>query len=346
MARAGIFGRRLGPPAPVSPSREALARLVDAALAAQGAEPAAFRPRDSRGLPGGLLLLPPLPTVLVPDLHARAPFLEAVLGWKPPGSRGALRELLASGEAQLVCLGDLFHSEAGGARRRWAEALREYLALWSSSRAMDEEMGLSLAVASLVLEAKAAYPKGFHCLKGNHDNLADEEGRGDHSFYKFAAEGEMVASWFAARYGRELLEAYRRFELGLPLLALGDRFAASHAEPAFAVGREELVEYRLRPEIAEALTWTANGAAEPGSVELSLARLFAGNGAGEGGPGGGGEAAAGARWFGGHRPVEGRYALRAGGRFVQFHDPEAWRVAYLLPGRDPDPERDILDIRA
>jgi hypothetical protein len=324
------------------PSREELGRLVAAALEAQAAEGPQLRPRDASGLPGGLLLLHSLPTVLVPDLHGRAPFLRAVLGWTPPGAKGALRELLAAGEAQLLCLGDLFHTEVGSAPRRWREALREYLSGWAERRAMDEEMALCLAAARAVLECKIAYPASFHCLKGNHDNIADEEGHGDHPFYKFAAEGEMVASWFEAAYGRELLDAYRRFELGLPVLAAGERFVASHAEPAFALGPEDAIEYRSRPDVVEALIWTANDAAAPGSVAASMARILA---ARDGAAGLAAEGASrGTLWFGGHRPVDGRYALRAGGLYVQFHDPAAWRVAYLLPGRDPDPDRDILDV--
>lgn len=232
----------------------------------------------------------------------------------------------------MVCLGDLFHSETGTGLRRWLAAYEEYLSGWARHAAMDEEMGLCLATLVLVLESKKAFPSHFHCLKGNHDNIANEEGRGDHPFYKFAAEGEMVASWFEASYGADLLAAVREFELALPLVALGDRFATSHGEPAFAIGRDDLIEYRSRPEIVEALIWTPNDGAEAFSVERSLRLLR------------GGDADPGERWFGGHRPVEGRYALRSEGRYIQFHAPEAWRVAYLLPGRDPDPERDIIDI--
>jgi hypothetical protein len=246
----------------------------------------------------------------------------------------SLSELLGAGKANLVCLGDLFHSETGSASRRWARAYREYLSGWTSHRAMDEEMGLSLAVLLLVLETKRAYPLYFHCLKGNHDNVANEEGRGDHPFYKFAAEGEMVASWFEAFYGRELLEAYRALELELPILAVGDRFVASHGEPAVPLGREDVIEYRSRPDVVEALIWTPNDGAEDFSVERGLSLLRGEN------------SRPGELWFGGHRPVAARYAFRAHGRYVQFHDPGAWRVAYLLPSRDPDPERDILDVGA
>jgi len=79
---------------------------------------------------------------------------------------------------------------------------------------------------------------------------------------------------------------------------------------------------------------TAPDTPEPGSVEESMLALM------------GRRRARRSLWFAGHRPVGGRYALRAGGRFVQFHDPSAFRVVFLLPGRAPDPDRDIYDIRA
>jgi hypothetical protein len=331
----GAFDRRAWAlaEAPALPARAELEALVEAAKSVLEAEAPALRPPDSSGRPGGLLLLPELPTVLVPDLHARPAFLAAAFGWRPPGREGSLASLLASGAANLVCLGDLFHSEAGSARDRWVRAYGEYASGWASRKAMDEEMALALTTVRIVLEAKLAFPGSFHCLKGNHDNIADEEGRGDHAFYKFAAEGEMVASWFRAAYGERLLGRYRELELDLPILALGKRFAASHAEPAFALTREDLVEYRSRPEVVEALIWTPNGGAEEGSVARSLDALLGAEGAG------------GVLWFAGHRPVGGRYALRAGGRFVQFHEPGLRRVALLEPGRDPDPDRDILDIK-
>ena len=198
-------------------------------------------------------------------------------------------------------------------------------------------MGFSLAAASIVLEAKLAFPSAFHYLKGNHDNIADEEGRGDHSFYKFSNEGPMVASWFRATYGEELLRSYRELELDLPLLALGPRFVASHGEPAFALSRPDLIEYRTRPDVVEALIWTDNNRAAEKSVARSMDALY--------GPlRPEGARSDGALWFAGHRPVSDRYALRAHDRFVQFHDPRATRVVFLEPGRKPDPDRDILDI--
>jgi len=196
---------------------------------------------------------------------------------------------------------------------------------------MDLEMGKALSCVELILRAKLALPAHFHYLKGNHDNITDEEGRGDHSFYKYAAEGEMAASWFETTYGRALQDAYRDLELALPLAARGRRFVASHAEPAFVLGPEDIIEARNRPEVAEALTWTGNGEALPGSVSASLELLL-------------GPRASGARWFGGHRPVPGAYSLRADGLYVQFHNPLKQGLVLLLPGEPPDPDRVVRTI--
>jgi hypothetical protein len=319
----------------IPPPQPELEAAIAAARTALSLEAPALRPRDSRGLPGGLLNLPKLPTAILPDLHARPEFLVAALAWKPPRSSAPLAELLERGEACLVCLGDLFHSEGGGAAATWRAASLEYLSGWKKSGTMDAEMGRALAVALLVLRSKAAFPKLFHCLKGNHDNVANEEGRGDHPFYKYAIEGEMASSWFLERYGQGLLSAYREFELDLPLVARGEHFVASHAEPAFALSEADIVEYRLRPDVVEALIWTPNDGAEVGSVEAGLDALL-------------GSRAEGALWFGGHRPIEPglRYQLRARGRYVQFHAPEHRRLVWLDPGRNPEPERDILSIEA
>ncbi len=316
---------------PAPPSREEMAKFVDAAAEILAAESPEYRPRDSSGRPGGLVLLPDLPTVLLPDIHARPDFLAAALQWQPPWMDAPLARLLEQGRANLVCLGDILHSEGPVGMRRWTAAYEEYRLGWSRHALMDEEMGLALAAARTVIAAKVSFPTRFHWIKGNHDNIADEDGRGDHSFYKFAAEGAMTASWFVAAYGDELLDGYRSVETALPVLALGRLFAASHAEPAFVLSREDVIEYRSRPDVVEALIWTANGDADENAVAESL-RLLLGPSAGQ------------ALWFGGHRPVAGRYTLRSGGRYVQFHEVGSRRAVFIPPGRAPDPERDIVDI--
>jgi hypothetical protein len=319
------------------PSEAGLTRVVADALRVLEGESRVLRPEASDGLPGGLLDLPDLPVVIVPDLHARPDFLAAVLSWRPPlsradGSSPTLSQLLEAHEAVLLCLGDAFHSEGAVAASRWSLAMREYLGGWKSFAAMDEEMVGALSCVELILRTKQVFPTAFHYLKGNHDNIANEEGRGDHPFYKYALEGEMTSSWFSLRFGEELKSAYRNCELLFPVLARGARFVASHAEPATVVSAGDIIEYRRKPELVEALTWTPNDGAMPGSVSRSLAKLL-------------GPAATGARWFGGHRPVDGRYVLRQDGLYVQFHNPSQWNVALIRPGEAPDPAVIIYNLK-
>lgn len=278
-----------------------------------------------------MLALPDSPVLILPDLHTRTAFLASALAWRPEGQGPSMAELLERGEASMLCLGDIFHSEGELGSRSWKAALREYAGGWERSGAMDEEMGRALSCLELLLRAKEAFPRNFHCLKGNHDNIVNEDAHGDHGFYKFALEGEMASSWFGLRYGLELQAEYRCLELSLPLAARGRRFVASHAEPAFALSATDIVEYRSRPEVVEALIWTPNEGAEPGSVAASLSALL-------------GAEAEGSRWFGGHRPVQGLFALRQEGRYVQFHNPERHVVAFIPPGGRPDPERVIREL--
>jgi len=317
----------------VPPERESLDEALAAALTVLESVPSTLRPADSEGLPGGLVRLPLLPTAILPDIHARPDFLEAAFNWTPPGAAACLACLLAEGRANMVVLGDLFHSEAEGAAQVWRMASMEYAGHWAERSVMDGEMSKALAGALIVLRATAAFPGSFFCLKGNHDNIANEEGRGDHPFYKYAREGAMASSWFLLTYGPETLAEYHRFELDLPLAVCGDRFVASHGEPAFALRPKDIIEYRRRPEVVEALIWTPNDGAARGSVEDGLAAFFA-------------DREPGTLWFGGHRPIEPgrRYMLRANGRYVQFHAPGHRRLVWLEPGRDPDPERDIVGI--
>lgn len=185
---------------PIAEFEEALDKALDPLLS----EAEILRPRDRDGLPGGLLVLPDLPVVILPDLHTRADFLASVLSWAPPLAEGrlgrpgskasaerapSLLDLLGAGEALLLCLGDAFHSEGQGASARWKRAYQEYASSWQMSRTMDEEMGRALSCVELILQLKAAFPEGFHYLKGNHDNIVNEEGHGDHPFYKYSEEG-------------------------------------------------------------------------------------------------------------------------------------------------------------
>jgi hypothetical protein len=66
----------------------------------------AVRPYDESGLPGGIVQLKKnLPTVIVPDLHARMDFFLSVMSHTWENDRSVL-QMLGSEEIQVVCVGD------------------------------------------------------------------------------------------------------------------------------------------------------------------------------------------------------------------------------------------------
>lgn len=289
-----------------------------------------LRPRDSAGRSGGLILLRgDVETMLVPDLHGRTDFLLTILLAEEWDALARMHE----GRLQVVCVGDGFHGEAR-AYRRWQEAYSEWQTGWQHHTAMDQEMIESLGVMETVMRVKLAVPGFFHFLKGNHENIANELGGGNYPFVKFVEEGEMVASYVRHFLGADFLEAYYRFEKNLPLVAVGDGFVVSHAEPAQAFARDDIIEYREREDVVAGLTWTDNDRARRGSVADTLTALL------------GSERAAKATWFGGHRPVSGLFHARAAGRYIQFHNPARQVVARLVPGQPIDPRRDIVEVDA
>ena len=305
--------------------------LVEAVQALAGLNPE-IRPRNSSGRPGGLLRIPDgVPTLIVPDLHTRGGLLSRVLEWTPPEEELPLAELAADSRAALLFLGDLFHSEGPEAPARWEAAYREYLGGFRLHEAMDDEMGRGLSALDVLVRMILLAPERVWCLKGNHDNSRNREGGGDHGFYKFADEGAMCAEWLEVFAEEDFRTALASFEESLPLAAVGEIFVASHAEPAFPLTSQEIIEGD--PETVEALIWTANGQALPYAVSESLASLL-----GPEAPENGG------RWISGHRPVDGRYALRAEGLLVQIHAPSLFQGAWMRPGIPFDPETDLAEL--
>jgi hypothetical protein len=313
------------------PVREAYLETLWEVLETLGTEPDSIRPPDPEGRPGGLVLLDRgLPTIVVPDLHARMDFFLRVLASEPEKGRTAM-DLLAEGRLQIVCLGDGVHSE-GRAAGRWQDALQEFQEEYRVHHNMDAEMRESLGVMGMVMEVKRSFPGHFHFLKGNHENITNEMGGGNMPFRKFALEGVMTLDYMERFYGEEMVEAYALFEKELPLLAVGRGFLISHAEPRSFFDRTSLLAYRHHPEVVSGLTWTDNGEAEKGSVQRMLACYL------------GEEEGARGYYFTGHRPISGRYGLRAAGRLVQIHDPERFTIACLPGSSEIDLARDIRDI--
>ncbi|MCK5248381.1 MAG: hypothetical protein KAJ98_00360 [Spirochaetaceae bacterium] len=313
----------------VLPALGDLSGILDAVLDALAGENPLIRPRDRAGMPGGLILLNSnITTILVPDLHARTGYMDSLIEMEIAGQ--ALLDGLIEGSLQVLCVGDGFHSEARGAER-WRRAWKEYKGGFRRHAAMDDEMREGLSLMGMVMILKTAFPDRFHFLKGNHENVANVETDGNRPFGKYAWEGQMVRDWFIEFLGDDMLDRWADFENSLPILAVGNRFLVSHAEPRRFYNRERMIEYRGDDELIFDFTWTGNGEAEQGSVGAMLEHYLAGD-------------FENALYFGGNRPVHGLYGLRAEKRYVQIHNPERNIVAVLRSDRDPDPDRDIRTI--
>jgi len=313
------------------PEREAYTALIQQAIEVLQNEDPLYRPRDERNRPGGMLRLNHQPTIIIPDLHARPWFLLQVLAYRPgrqPDSTTVF-ELLRQGELQMICVGDGFHGESRAAQR-WKKAFKEFTGKYHRHSAMDEEMRESLSLMEIVMQLKIMRPDSFHFLKGNHENILNEEGRGNHPFRKFAFEGEMVKEWVLKFYGEEFISAFAEMEHEFPLLAVDGTFMLSHAEPQRYFTHEEVIRYREYDDVVLGLTWTPNDGAEEGSVNRMIADYCSHPDQ--------------ACYFGGHRPVQGKFNLRADDKYVQLHNPGTYSFALLQPGIPPDPQQDILVI--
>ncbi len=307
---------------PALPSAERLEGALRAALDVGQAISPWLRPRvPGSASPGGLVQLPrQKPCILVPDLHARTDFVDALLWAVFPALGEPLYAALEHDRASLVFLGDIPHGEGEEAAGRWIRASAKIAEAHDAaavlSPEMDEEMGLSLRTLLKVIDLQCRFPNSVFCLKGNHDNMTNAADHGDFPFYKYADEGRMGALWLQLRYGHDIGRLVRRYELSLPIAAVGGNYCVSHAEPAVALSRSAII--ARGSEVVQALIWTANGEAQEGSVAESMEAMFASA-----------EQARHAVWFSGHRPVSGHFALRAHGQLVQIHNPALWQIVFL-----------------
>ncbi|MCP4133981.1 MAG: hypothetical protein GY754_23625 [bacterium] len=291
-------------------------------------ENSSIRPADSNGRPGGLVYLnPDIPTIIIPDLHARIKFFANLLGFTDSSGNSILQQL-AFNRIQIVCVGDGFHSEFG-TEERWKASYDEFVGGYKRYRNMAREMANSLRLMEMVQLMKIAFPENFHFLKGNHENISNEKNNGNHAFRKFAYESMMVTEFVKKFYSRQFLDLYYQFEKNMPILAIGNNFLVSHAEPKSFYKRNPVIEYRNNPDVVEGLTWTADGEAEKGSVKKMLKYYLGGNKN---------------YYFGGHRSISTLYNLRANGKFVQIHNPSKFVVALIGKDQDIDLERDLFEL--
>lgn len=183
-----------------------------------------YRPKDSRGRPGGVLELPnePIP-VLVGDLHAEVDNLLKIL------SEGKYLDGLESGDAMLLLLGDTIHCQD-------PEAL--------------EEMNSSLLMLDLIFRLKVRFPERVFWIRGNHETLDESVGKVG------VPQGLVLHQKAQALRGKIYVERLAEcFDL-LPYVIKTDRFIATHAGPPRSGGKlRNLIDIRDHPQLAWQLTW-------------------------------------------------------------------------------------------
>ncbi|MDH5560758.1 MAG: metallophosphoesterase [Deltaproteobacteria bacterium] len=293
-------------------------------------EDSQWRIPDAEGKPGGLVLLDDtLPLLVIPDLHGRVDFLADLLKY-PIGQQKVL-DLLISDKIQVVCLGDGMHSESRG-KLRWQEALSEYERGFETCPRMDEEMDENLSTMLEVMDLKIRFPRRFHFLKGNHENILNEKINGNHPFIKYALEGRMTKLYMEKFLGNEFLNQFDRFEKNLPLMAVSQWVILSHARPRDCYQRDKIINYRKNHEVIEGLTWTRDQDARKGCASKMASEVF-------------GIREDQMRWFMGHNSIfEGIYESVEFEPLIKIHNPEKRTVVYLDPKSEFNKERDIFTI--
>ncbi len=311
------------------PDTDGFGALVGTAQTAMEQTDQRVRPRDTAGNAGGLLYLTEsIPTILVPDLHARRDFFFNMLQYRFSGSTTVL-EGLEKGTVRVICVGDAFHSEQQ-CRFRWLTAYEEYRTGNLDGPSLTAEIADSMGLMEMIMECIGAFSDRFFFLKGNHENILNSENNGNHPFRKYADEGEMFYQFFTHRFGEVFTTRYARFEESLPLCAVGERFMVSHAEPRCFHDAASIINARRNPGTVEDFTWTGNGDSEEGTVERMLDTYL--------------PDVPDALYFGGHRPVAQTYSLRASNRYVQIHDPASSQIAFVSPDRPFDFNTDMRSV--
>lgn len=323
------------------PSKKKILDAAKKALFVLATEPSFYRERiPGSDFPGGFLdfrAQEPIPTIIVPDIHARPDFVYNILNYSLSKRKSGLKadmkivDALERKKVRILCVGDILHAE-GRAKERWLCAYKAFESGVYDSSFMKSEMREGLSALLAVMKAKFLWPENFHCLKGNHENIANEKGEGNFPFRKFAYEGRMVLEFMKSVYDKELLNSIYAFEKALPLCACANNFFVSHAEPLDYYSKEDLVAAPLDEGTVYGLTWTANDEARLGGAAKILAALCQ--------PPAGVEA----RCIGGHRPVPQKYLLRQGGLYVQIHNPEKQNIALVRPDKTFDPDKDIISV--
>lgn len=283
--------------------------------------PEYLRPKDQNNYPGGLLNLPTEnKVVLIPDLHGRYDFLIKTLQFKE--NVESIYQQLENKQVTVLCVGDAMHTETN-TEQRWRKAYNEYLNKFETDDEMRLEMIQNLKTIRIILKLIQYFPKNFFFLKGNHENILNNNKNGNHEFGKFVFEGEMVNSWIKKNYGDDIIHLFFLLEESFPILAISKNFMVSHSEPADFYEKEDVINYKVNPNVVEGLTWTQKGDLMNDAV-ANMKREFIPN------------TKYSTFYFAGHRAIKGKIHLRKKDNFVQIHNPDKQNIGVINSDREID----------
>jgi predicted phosphodiesterase len=183
-----------------------------------------YRDRNDEGAPGGIIKFPDDMNVLIMgDIHARIDNVLRVI--TEGGTLGALER----GEACLVFLGDLIHSEEKGKL---------------------EDMESSVLILDLFCMLKRRFPENVFYVHGNHESFSPEVGKGG------VPQGLLLRKQLKQLRGIDYVNEVETLFEGLAYIVYGNEFAACHGGPVRSrVTRNTLVNIHRYPGLQSEIVW-------------------------------------------------------------------------------------------
>ena len=183
-----------------------------------------YRELDDEGVPGGIIQFPDdMTVVLLGDIHARADNILRII------TEGGLLAALERGEACLVFLGDLIHSQEAGEL---------------------EDMDSSIFILDLFSMLKLRFPENVFYIHGNHESFSPDVGKGG------VPQGILFRKLLKKRRGKDYVAEIETLFAGLAFVVQGNGFAACHGAPVRSrVNRNTLVNIQRYPGIQYELVW-------------------------------------------------------------------------------------------